>query len=301
MQPTPTQPPTLIKTKHIEYIKMLINNKLEDAARAYDKTNKVGYFASLDAAGKPQWEQWLNRFITIHPEMLTLKAHVRTLMNVDDSVLIVGETGTGKELIARALHGNRNAATFIAINCAGLPEYLLESELFGHERGAFTGADKVKAGLLKEAAYGTVFLDEIGDMPYQLQAKLLRAIQERVIRKVGSNVDEPITCRFVSATHHQLKNLIDAKLFRQDLYERLSTFELTTLPIRQRLEDIQLIVESLDTEGKFPKTFNWFDIDHTIKTHPSVYVPKLLVDLSGNVRSIQKIIRRYLVLGQLPK
>lgn len=298
----PTQPQTqLIKTKHIAYIKMLLDNKLEDAARAYDKTNKVNYFASLDAAGKPQYEQWLNRFITVHPEMLKLKEQVKTLMNVDDTVLITGETGTGKELIARALHGNRNAATFVAINCAGLPEYLLESELFGHERGAFTGADKVKAGLLKEAAFGTVFLDEIGDMPYQLQAKLLRAIQEKTIRKVGSNVDEPITCRFVSATHHQLKTLIDNKLFRQDLYERLSTFEINTLPIRERVEDIALIVESLDPDNKFPKTFNWYGIDHTIKTHPSVYIPKLNVDLSGNVRSIQKIIRRYLVLGQLPK
>lgn len=281
-----TQPTELMKANHIKAIEILLSQGMEDMARKYDKSNKVGYFAARDESGKPHWEQWLNKFITVHPEMLALKQDVKCLMNISDSVLIQGETGTGKELIAHALHGDKDRETFIAINCAGLPEYLLESELFGHVKGAFTGADKDKMGLLAQANMGTIFLDEIGDMPYPLQAKLLRAIQERTIRRVGSNKDEIITCRFVAATHHSLMSLIEDKLFRRDLYERLSTFELKTLPIVQRLDDIPLIVESLDPDRMFPKDFD-------LREHPHL--------LDGNIRSIQKIVKRYQILRRLPE
>ena len=151
-------------------------------------------------------------------------------------VLILGESGTGKELIARALHGARTGR-FIAINCAAISENLLESELFGHVKGSFTGAFNDRAGLLLTATSGTAFLDEIGDLPYGLQAKLLRAIQNRVIRRVGSNEDEEINCRIVAATHQDIESELNEK-FRLDLYYRLSTFKLRLKPLRERtLED----------------------------------------------------------------
>ncbi len=138
----------------------------------------------------PKGNKYLDEFITVHPEMLKLKEYVRKLMDdqVDDPVLIIGESGTGKELIARALHNGRTGE-FVAINCAGMPETLIESELFGHVKGAFTDAKVDKKGLLESAEDGTIFLDEIAELPILMQAKLLRALQERKVRKVGGNTD----------------------------------------------------------------------------------------------------------------
>lgn len=226
-------------------------------------------------------EAWLARFITIDPDMLALKEDIRKLSVVDDTVLIVGETGTGKELIARALHGKRK--NFVALNCAGLPEGLVESELFGHAGGAFTGATiKAKPGLMLEASNGTLFLDEIGELPINIQAKLLRAIQERTIRKVGGVNEEKLTCRIVCATHRSLPSMIDAKEFRQDLYARISTFELRTKPLRERWCDIIPIAQSLDG-GK--------ELFEKCKQNA--------IDLSLNVRSLEQAVRRFKVLGKI--
>ncbi len=226
-------------------------------------------------------DQWLDKFITVHQTMLKVKDVIRKLAPLDDCVLITGETGTGKELLANALHGNRTGK-FVAINCASMPENLLEDELFGHESGAFTGATKVKAGLLKYAARGTIFLDEIGEMPLLLQSKLLRAIQERVIRKVGGHDDEEITCRFIGATNRRLDSMIEN--FREDLYYRIATFEIATLPLGIRLCDVEPIAKSLC--NNLPDEF----IRRITPKH-----------LLGNVRSLQRVIRRYLVLGEMPE
>lgn len=228
----------------------------------------------------------LSRFITQHHAMLKLKEQVRLLANVDDAVLILGESGTGKELIANALHGRR-AGEFIAINCAGMPEHLIESELFGHVRGAFTDAKADKIGIMEAAAKGTVFLDEIGDMPLALQSKLLRALQEKKIRKVGGNVMIDIDCRIVAATHQPLLQLIEERRFRSDLYWRIATFELVILGLSMRRDDVPLILASLDTEKRIKDYVAFAN-----KISPS--------ELAGNVRSLQRIIRRYYLFNEFP-
>ena len=230
-----------------------------------------------------QTEDWLKKFVTQDKEMILMKSKIRKLSRVDDPVLIQGETGTGKELLARALHGNRKGKV-IALNCAGMPEHLIESELFGHVRGAFTDAKDAKVGLMKAATDGTLFLDEIGELKITLQAKLLRAIQEKRIRRVGSNDDESINCRFIAATHHDLKKLVSENNFRKDLYYRLAIFKVQTKPLRERVEDITLIIDSLTTDEK--------------KRLPAKGLEKFHFD--GNVRDLQSMIRRYTVLDELP-
>lgn len=232
--------------------------------------------------------EWLNKFITsnAYTQMIRLKASTEKLAKVSDCVLIIGETGTGKELIARALHGDRPGA-FIPVNCGGLPEMLMESELFGHKKGSFTGAVADRNGLIMDAQKGTLFLDEIGDLDLPLQVKLLRVIQERKIRQLGGNREIDIDCRFVCATHRNLDSYVKTGLFREDLYWRINTFTLTTMPLRTRSMDIPLIVKSLDTENKIKDIKEFCD-----RINPEL--------LTGNVRSLQALVRRYYVLGEMP-
>lgn len=242
--------------------------------------------------------KYLDSLITQDAEMLKLKDNVKKLIEVDDPVLIIGETGTGKELISNALHGKRRGP-FVSINCAGMPTELIESELFGHIKGAFTGAVNNKIGLLEIASNGTMFLDEIGELEVKSQAKLLRAVQEKKIRKVGSTDDIAINCRIVSATHKD----IDREHFRQDLFWRLSTFILRPTPLRNRLDDIPLIIKSLDKDNKF----NIESFMQEIKEQKNAQIK--LIDtapilamttypLPGNVRELQQIIRKFYVLGE---
>lgn len=237
----------------------------------------------------PKTNIFLDQFITVHPEMLKMKEQIKKLAHedIDDPVLIIGETGTGKELIANALHNGRTGK-FVSINCAGMPEQLIESELFGHVKGSFTDAKSDKKGLFEEAEDGTMFLDEIGELSFGIQNKLLRVIQEKKLRRVGGNTTINISCRFVSATNKNIDT--DKQGFRQDLFWRISTFILRPLPLRERLDDIPLILKTLDKENKFPEA-------HTMHT---AEFSKYYNGLSGNVRSLQQIVRRYYVLGELP-
>jgi transcriptional regulator with PAS, ATPase and Fis domain len=231
----------------------------------------------------------LDRFITRDPEMQELKRKVMLISYHEDPVLIMGPTGTGKELIARALHGDRGKENFVALNCAGLPEALVESELFGHEKGAFTGAITAKQGLMTRAEKGTLFLDEVGELPMSIQSKLLRAIQERKIRKVGGEQDITITCRIVAATHKDLLAMADKTppAFRDDLYFRLNFFILKTTPLEKRTGDIALIIGELDRESRIT------DIDAFCRG----INPK---KLRGNVRMLEAMVRRYYVVGEVP-
>lgn len=228
---------------------------------------------------------WLRKFITIDPETDELKSDIMTLSKYNHEVLIHGETGTGKELLSRALIGNRTGKS-LAVNCAGLPEHLVESELFGYKRGAFTGAESDRQGLMASASDGLLFLDEIGELPLQAQAKLLRALQDKKIRRVGSMLEEEISCRFVFATNRDISKLVIDGKFRQDLYARISTFEYQVKPLRDRKCDIEPICNAL-ANGK----------DFYQKYYNELHNGGL--SLEHNVRSIQQHHTRWSVFGKV--
>lgn len=198
----------------------------------------------------------LAKFITIDPGMILMKERVRKLANLQYPVLILGETGTGKEIVARALHSTRTG-NFVEVNCGGFPEHLVDSELFGHVRGSFTGAEKDKVGLFQAANNGTLFLDEIGELPMFMQSKLLRALQEKVVRRVGAVNGEWVNCRVVAATNQDLEELVEEKRFRSDLLYRLNTFEIRLTPLRVRTEDARLIAESMNFDTTLLPAFEW--------------------------------------------
>jgi len=176
-------------------------------------------------------------------QMMDVCRHIEKIAPTDTSVLLLGESGTGKEILARAVHelSGRNDHTFVAINCAAIPENLLESELFGYEKGAFTGASKQTKGKLEYADGGTLFLDEMGDLPPALQAKLLRFLQERIIERVGGRQEIGVDTRVICATHKNLHDLIEQSLFREDLYYRISEVSISIPPLRDRAGDTILI------------------------------------------------------------
>ncbi|MGZ3713221.1 MAG: sigma-54-dependent transcriptional regulator [Bdellovibrionota bacterium] len=208
------------------------------------------------------------------------------------NILITGESGTGKEMVARAIHqsGPRSNKSFVAINCTAIPESLLESELFGHAKGSFTGAIQRKRGLFEEAEGGTLFLDEIGDMNVQLQSKLLRVIQERRVRAVGDNLDRPVDVRIVAATHKDLKAAIRDGRFREDLYYRLSVIPIAIPPLRNRREDIPPLAEHF--LHKYSATNN-----ARVKGFTKRAVAKLMEQKwEGNVRELENVVERAVVL-----
>jgi two-component system response regulator GlrR len=191
-------------------------------------------------------EDWHADFITRSPLMQELLQQARRVAATGASVCIYGPSGTGKELLARAIHraSPRAGAPFVAVNCGAIPEGLLESELFGHRKGAFTGATADRKGLFQAAEGGTLFLDEIGDMPLALQVKLLRALEDRAIRPVGSNETIPVDARIICATHRKLEQRITSGEFREDLYYRLNVVKLTLPSLDERREDVPLLASS---------------------------------------------------------
>lgn len=212
----------------------------------------------------------------------------------DVSTLILGESGTGKEVLARTIHqqSNRAEQPFIAINCASIPENLLESELFGFERGAFTGAHKTTKGKIECANGGTLFLDEIGDMPYPLQAKLLRFLQERVIERIGGRQEIAVDVKVISATHQDLRSMVEARSFREDLFYRLSEMTLELPPLREREEDILLIARALlhRFNSELKRSINGFSSDAT-EALMSHHWP-------GNVRELQNTLKSAVIMAE---
>jgi formate hydrogenlyase transcriptional activator len=222
------------------------------------------------------------------PRFQALLTEVKRVAPVDSAVLIQGETGTGKEVIARAIHeaGPRRNQRFVALNCAAIPSALLESELFGHERGAFTGAWEQTKGRFQMADGGTLFLDEIGDMPLELQPKLLRVLQEREFERLGSAQTVRVNVRVVAATNQDLGQLVSKKLFRADLFYRLNVIPICLPPLRERVQDILPLTQFF--VAKFAASFN-----KPIDLIPDEVVAVLQAhDWPGNIRELQNFIER---------
>ena len=213
---------------------------------------------------------------------------IRTAAPSDASVLIEGESGTGKELIATAFHtqSQRAAGPFIRINCAAIPHELIESELFGYKKGAFTGADRDKRGLIEAANQGTLLLDEIAEMPVHLQTKLLRVLQERRLRRVGDEHEIDVNFRLVSATNRNTKAIIDEGLLRKDLYFRISTIKIKVPPLRERLDDIPIMA------GRFLKRFNEQYGKKIRELSPDTVMRLVRYDWPGNIRQLESVIER---------
>lgn len=241
-------------------------------------------------------DMWRDTIVTRSPAMLRLLEQARMVAQSDVSVLINGQSGTGKEILAQAIHNAspRSKKAFIAINCGALPEQLLESELFGHARGAFTGAVSSREGLFQAAEGGTLFLDEIGDMPIPLQVKLLRVLQERKVRPLGSNRDLDIDVRILSATHRDLPKAMERGEFREDLFYRLNVVSLKIPALQERAEDVPLLAnhllrQSADRHKPFVRSF-------------STDAMKRLMAASwpGNVRQLVNVIEQCVALTSAP-
>jgi DNA-binding NtrC family response regulator len=219
--------------------------------RALEYSSAISENVSLKAQLDTRYQ--LENIVAESHAMKNVCELIRKVAPTDATVLIYGESGTGKEIVAQAIHANsrRSKKTFLAVNCAALPEALLESEMFGHVKGAFTGASANKAGLFESAAGGTIFLDEIGSMPPSIQGKLLRVLQEKEVRRVGSNDHIAIDARVLAATNVRLESLLQEGKFREDLYYRLSVIPVEIKPLRERVEDIMpLVYHFLQRETK---------------------------------------------------
>ncbi|HCJ2783842.1 two-component system response regulator GlrR [Klebsiella pneumoniae] len=241
-------------------------------------------------------EAWRQAIVTRSPLMLRLLEQAGMVAQSDVSVLINGQSGTGKEIVAQAIHNAspRHDKPFVAINCGALPEQLLESELFGHARGAFTGAVSNREGLFQAAEGGTLFLDEIGDMPVALQVKLLRVLQERKVRPLGSNRDIEINVRIISATHRDLPKAMARGEFREDLFYRLNVVNLKKPPLSERTEDIPLLAnhllrQSADRHKPFVRAFS----SDAMKRLMAAKWP-------GNVRQLVNVIEQCVALTSSP-
>ncbi|RDH46016.1 sigma-54-dependent transcriptional regulator [Zooshikella ganghwensis] len=226
------------------------------------------------------------------PAMLELARRIQKVSPTDSTVLILGESGTGKELVAKAIHdqSNRQHAPMISVNCAAIPETLIESELFGHEKGAFTGATAARHGLVEAADGGTLFLDEIGELPLEAQARLLRVLQEGEIRRVGSVNSQQVNVRLIAATHRDLKSLAKKGEFREDLYYRLNVIEIRLPPLRERGSDVTEIAERfLERQcAKLGRKRHYFA--------PETYQTINAYDWPGNVRELENAVERAVIL-----
>jgi DNA-binding NtrC family response regulator len=229
-----------------------------------------------------------------HPAMRLVLDRVEQIADTDASVLIRGETGTGKEVVARLIHGasQRRAGPFVAVNVSAIPEPLAESELFGHVRGAFTGADKARIGRFVSAHGGTLFLDEIGEMPRGVQVKLLRALQEREVTPVGASEAIPIDVRVVAATHRDLEGMIEEGTFREDLFYRLDVVPIEIPPLRERRQDIPALADHfrVDVNAREGRSVPGFALD--VVQRLGAY------DWPGNVRELENLVERLVVVAK---
>lgn len=258
-------------------------------ALTYNQAVSENVFLRKQLKQKYQFDQ----LVGLSPSMQVVFKMVERVADSDSTILILGESGTGKELVARALHFNsrRQFAPFIPINCAALPENLLESELFGHCKGAFTGALNDKKGLFEEADGGTLFLDEIGSMPPLLQSRLLRVLQDREVRRVGENTPVHVNVRVLAATNEPLEKKIKEGTFREDLYYRLNVIPIHLPPLRDRRDDIPLLVARFIRDRVHARTGQPFHVTRQAMSALAAY------DWPGNVRELENAIERACTLS----
>ena len=270
--------------------------KPDEVVRALRKAEERETLRRENRALKEQIQKE-NQFESILAKSAEMVAIFKTVSKIADyktTVLITGESGTGKELVARAIHtrSSRKAAPFVAINCGAIPENLLESELFGHKKGAFTDANADRRGLFEEATGGTLFLDEIGELPLSLQVKLLRVLQEEHIRRLGDTKDVKVDVRIIAATHRDLTADVKAGRFREDLFYRIHVLSIHIPPLRSRREDVSLLIDHFVTR-------NNARLGTSIRG-VSTESRKLLLEYSwpGNVRELENTIERAMVLAE---
>ncbi|MGH8751334.1 MAG: sigma 54-interacting transcriptional regulator [Burkholderiales bacterium] len=263
---------------------------LEQVAAALKLGGALGVSAGEDSS------VWRKDIVTRSPLMEDLLSQARLVAESDASVLIYGDSGTGKELLAHAIHqaSDRKTRPFVAINCGAIPENLLESELFGYTKGSFTGATQDRKGLFQAAHGGTLFLDEIGDMPLALQVKLLRVLQEKQLRQVGSTQSVPVDVRIISATHRKLEDEMAAGKFREDLYYRLNVVALRIPPLASRREDIPLLAGQFlhHLAAKYGKEINSFA--------PEAMQLLVSANWPGNVRQLLNVVEQAVALCPTP-
>ena len=276
----------------VKVMKLGINDFLEkpiDLKKLLDKIHTMEQEISIETESDQVTESIEHQKLPLaiigsSSPMQELLSMVYRIAPTDWSALIRGETGTGKELIARLLHlmSHRKDAPFIEVNCAAIPETLFESELFGHEKGAFTGASTRRKGRFELADKGTLFLDEVGELPLQLQAKLLRTLQEKKITRVGGETDIHVDIRVIVATNRDLKQMVTEGVFREDLYFRLNVLELMVPPLRERREDIMELI------NHFFDKYNFTGISF----HPDAEAQLVKYDFPGNIRELEHLIQR---------
>ncbi|MCF6180293.1 MAG: sigma 54-interacting transcriptional regulator, partial [Geopsychrobacter sp.] len=251
----------------------------------------------LSTAVAPSNQFSFSDMIGRSPAIMEAISFAQKIARADTVVSIYGESGTGKELFASAIHTESGrSGPFVPLNCAALPETLLESELFGYEGGAFSGAQKEgKAGLFEVARDGTIFLDEIAEMPLSLQAKMLRVIQEKRVRRIGGRQELPINARIITATNKNLAQMVEEQLFREDLYYRVSVFPIYAPPLRERLEDISLLVEHFLFHLNMRLEKNWQSLS------PEALEKLHLHHWPGNIRELKNVIERAAILSDSPR
>jgi formate hydrogenlyase transcriptional activator len=264
----------------------------EGAPSKVARSEEVTTESDASAAAEESIPRAFEGMIGASEALKRVLAHVKTVASTDSTVLLEGETGTGKELISRAIHAlsQRRSRNFVKFNCAAIPAGLLESELFGHERGAFTGALSRKIGRFDLADKGTLFLDEVGEIPLELQAKLLRVLQEQEFERLGSTQTQRVNVRFVAATNRNLAEMVSGKEFRDDLYFRLNVFPIVIPPLRERREDIPLLAEFFVQE--FSQRMNR-QIDTILA---STMTQLTEYSWPGNIRELQNFIERAVIL-----
>jgi DNA-binding NtrC family response regulator len=278
-----------IKAGALEFLTKPVNR--EDLLRAIQQA-----IARDDIARQPNGTENFKEIVGTSAALTAALKQVEVVAPTESTVLILGETGTGKELIARAIHtaSSRSRRPFVKLNCAAIPTGLLESELFGHEKGAFTGAIAQRIGRFELADGGTVFLDEVGDIPIELQPKLLRVLQEREFERLGSTRTLRTDARLIAATNRELRKMVEQRKFREDLFYRLNVFPINVPALRERSEDIPLLVNHF--VQRFARRMN-----RTIETIPAETMAALTrYPWPGNIRELQNLIERAVILSHGP-